>query len=56
MANSINLDDEMSGLVDEGKATDVFCLDFNKAFNTVSYKILIDRLMSYGLDDQTSGL
>lgn len=56
MANSINFDDEMSGLADEGKATDVFCVDFNKAFSTVSYKILIDRLTSYGLDDQTSGL
>ncbi|KAK4816570.1 hypothetical protein QYF61_017960 [Mycteria americana] len=40
--------DEMTGLVDEGRAVDVVYLDFKKAFDTVSCKILIEKLMKYG--------
>lgn len=29
------------------------CLTFNRAFDTVSHKMLTDRLLMYGLDEQT---
>jgi len=54
LTNLINLCDEMTGLVDEGRAVDVVYLDFSKAFDTVSHKILIERLLMYGLDEQTA--
>ncbi|GAB0186715.1 trace amine-associated receptor 2 [Grus japonensis] len=42
----------MTGLVDEGRTVDIVYLDFSKAFDTVSHKIFIEKLMNYGLDDQ----
>ncbi|KAK4818869.1 hypothetical protein QYF61_021074 [Mycteria americana] len=45
--------DETTGLVDEGRAVDIVYLDFCKAFDTVSHKILIKKLLKYGLDEQT---
>jgi len=33
-----------TGLVGEGRATDVVSLDFRKVFNTVSHFILTDKL------------
>ncbi|KAK4832441.1 hypothetical protein QYF61_023165 [Mycteria americana] len=42
-----------TSLVDEGRAVDIVCLDFSKAFETVSHKILIEELLKYGLDEQT---
>ena len=41
-------------LVDEGRAADIVYLDFSKAFNTVSDKIIIEKLRKYGLDQQTA--
>ena len=32
---------------------DVVCLDFNEAFDTVSHKILKEKLVKYGLDEWT---
>jgi len=43
----------MTGLVDKGRAVDIVCLDFRKAFYTVFHKILIDKLLICGLDEQT---
>ncbi|GAB0179502.1 hypothetical protein GRJ2_000415500 [Grus japonensis] len=43
----------MTDLVDEGKAVDIVYLDLSKAFNTMSCKISIDKLLMYGLDEQT---
>ena len=40
----INLYNEMTGLVDEGRAVGIVYLDFSKAFETVSHKTLIDTL------------
>lgn len=52
LSNLRNLHDEVTGLVDEGRALNIFYLDFSKAFGTVSYKILINKLLSYELDEQ----
>lgn len=43
---------EMTGLLDEGRAVDVVYLDFSGACDTVSQKILIKKLLTYGLDKQ----
>lgn len=38
-------------LLDERRAVYSVCLDFRKAFNTVSIKILIERLMKHALNE-----
>ena len=45
----------MTGLVDEEKAVDIVYLDFNKAFDTVSHSILLQKLAGHGLDRYTLG-
>jgi len=44
--------DEITGLIDEARAVDSVYLDFSKVFDTVSSKILINKLLR-GLDEQT---
>jgi len=39
--------------VDEGKAVDVVYLDFTKAFDSVAYSILLEKLAAHGLDRYT---
>ncbi|KAK4827589.1 hypothetical protein QYF61_019491, partial [Mycteria americana] len=53
LTNLINFYSEMSGLVDEGRAVAIVYLDFRKAYDTVTEKILTDKLWMYGLDEQT---
>ncbi|GAB0182921.1 mitochondrial enolase superfamily member 1 [Grus japonensis] len=53
LTNLTNFYDEMTGLVDEKAIVDFIYLDFIKAFDIVSHKILIDKLLMYGLDEQT---
>ena len=36
--------------MDEGEAVDVVCLDFSKAFNTVSHNTLLEKLAAHGFD------
>ncbi|KAJ7403742.1 rna-directed dna polymerase from mobile element jockey-like [Pitangus sulphuratus] len=44
LSNLISFYDKVTHLVDQVKPVDVICLDFSKAFNTVSYRILLDKM------------
>ncbi|GAB0181302.1 mitochondrial enolase superfamily member 1 [Grus japonensis] len=46
-------DNQVTHSVDEGKAVDVFYLDFSKAFDTISHIILLEKLAAHGLDGCT---
>ncbi|KAK4822666.1 hypothetical protein QYF61_019033 [Mycteria americana] len=50
LTNLISFYDQMTCLVDEGKAVDVIYLDFSKAFDTISHSILLEKLAAHGLD------
>jgi len=45
--------DQMTCLVDEGKAVDIIYLDFSKAFDTIPHSILLEKLAASGLDGCT---
>ncbi|PKU29549.1 rna-directed dna polymerase from mobile element jockey-like [Limosa lapponica baueri] len=53
LTNLINFCDEMTGLVEEGRAVDIDYVDFSRSFDTISYKIIIGKMLKYGLDEQT---
>lgn len=42
--------DGVPDIENKGRKRDVECLDFCKAFDTVSYSLLVITLMRYGLD------
>lgn len=53
MTNPVAFYDEITSSVDKGGVADVFYLDFNMAFNIVSYNILKNKLMKCRLDKRT---
>jgi len=53
LTNLISFYDQVTHLVDEGKAVGVAYLDFSKAFDTVSCNILLEKLAACGLDGCT---
>jgi len=53
LTNLISFYDQVTRVVDEGKAVDVIYLDFSKAFDTVPRSILLEKLAAHGLDGCT---
>ena len=53
LINLIACHDKTGGVVDEQRTVDVTYLDSNKAFDTVSDNIMIDKLMKDGIDKGT---
>ena len=53
--NLVAFYDGMTDWVDEGRAVDIVCLEFSKAFDTVSHNILLGKLRKCGLDEWTVG-
>jgi len=50
LTNLISFYDQVTRLVDEGKAVDVIYLDFSKAIDTVPHSTLLEKLAAHGLD------
>jgi len=53
LTNLIPSYDQVTRLVDEGKAVDVACLDSSKGFDTLPHSILLEKLDAHGLDGCT---
>ena len=53
LTNLITFYNDMTSLVDKGRAVDTIYLDFSKAFDISSYNIIIDKLTKYGLEKWT---
>jgi len=49
LTNLISFYDQVTQLLDEGKAVDVIYLEFSKAFDTVAHSIPLEKLAAHGL-------
>ena len=50
LTNLSSFYDQVTHLVDEGKAVDAVYLDFNKTFDTVPHSIVVEKVAAHGLD------
>jgi len=53
LTNLISFYDQVTRLLDEGKAVEIIYLDFSRAFDTVPHSILLEKLAARGLDGCT---
>ncbi|TRZ08584.1 hypothetical protein HGM15179_018520 [Zosterops borbonicus] len=53
LTNLIHFYNETTSLSDKGTSVGIFYIDFSRAFDTISHKILIGKLLKYGLNEQT---
>jgi len=53
LTSLISFSDQVTCLIDEGKAVDAVYLDFSKAFDNVLHNILLEKLTAHGLDGCT---
>jgi len=53
LTNLISFYDQVTCLLDEGKAVDIIYLDFCNSFNTVPHSVLLEKLAAHGLDGFT---
>ena len=53
LTNPVAFYDRVTCLVDEGKAVDIIYLDIRRAFDTVSHRILLEKLAAHGLEGST---
>lgn len=53
LINLISSYNEKTSLMDVGRAVDIAFLGFRMANDTVSHRILVGKLLTYGLDGQT---
>lgn len=53
LTNLISSCHKVTHLVDEGQAVDAIYLGFSKAFDTVSHRILLEKLAAGGLNNRS---
>ena len=56
LGNLISFYAQVTYLVDEGKAVDVVYLDLSKAFDSISHRVLLQKMAAYDLDTCTPHL